>query len=67
GVLVYATCTLNPQENQAQIQTFLKAHPQWRLAPLTAPDSQQAEETLTCWPDSWWGDGFFIAKLRQFS
>lgn len=65
GVLVYATCTLNPKENQEQIQAFLNAHPQWSLIPLTAPDSETVEETLTCYPDAWWGDGFFIAKLRR--
>ncbi len=47
GVLVYATCTLHPAENQDQITHFLAEHPQWTietppiaLAPsLPDPDS----------------------------
>lgn len=31
GILVYATCTLNPAENETQIQSFLADHPQWNL------------------------------------
>ena len=36
GVLVYATCTLHPDENEHNIQHFLAHHPQWRIVPPPA-------------------------------
>jgi 16S rRNA (cytosine967-C5)-methyltransferase len=36
GILVYATCTLNPLENERVIEQFLAAHPDWKMA---TPDS----------------------------
>ncbi len=68
GILVYATCTLNPAENTAQVEKFLAAHPQWHpqtfqwIPPQTgADDCTQAQ--LTLWPHLTQQDGFFIAKL----
>jgi 16S rRNA (cytosine967-C5)-methyltransferase len=34
GRLVYATCSLLPEENERQIESFLTRHPEFRLAPL---------------------------------
>ncbi|WP_448562680.1 16S rRNA (cytosine(967)-C(5))-methyltransferase [Trichothermofontia sp.] len=34
GVLVYATCTLHPAENEDIVTHFLATHPNWRLDPL---------------------------------
>jgi 16S rRNA (cytosine967-C5)-methyltransferase len=34
GRLVYATCSLLPEENQLQVEAFLAAHPDFRLMPL---------------------------------
>ncbi len=53
GSLVYATCTLHPQENEGQIQAFLEQHPTWELV---------AHQTI--WPHLSHQDGFFIAKLQ---
>ncbi|GAB4217002.1 MAG: 16S rRNA (cytosine(967)-C(5))-methyltransferase [Synechococcales cyanobacterium] len=52
GTLVYATCTLNPAENEQQIARFGQAHPDWTV------------ETQTIWPHRHQQDGFFMAKLR---
>jgi 16S rRNA (cytosine967-C5)-methyltransferase len=32
GVLVYSTCTLEPEENEATVRSFLKQNPAFRLA-----------------------------------
>ncbi|MEN9216968.1 MAG: 16S rRNA (cytosine(967)-C(5))-methyltransferase RsmB, partial [Gloeomargarita sp. HHBFW_bins_162] len=37
GVLVYATCTLNPLENEHQIRTFLAHHSHWSVMPPELP------------------------------
>jgi 16S rRNA (cytosine967-C5)-methyltransferase len=34
GRLVYATCSVLPQENEAQVETFLAAHPEFVVVPL---------------------------------
>jgi 16S rRNA (cytosine967-C5)-methyltransferase len=55
GLLVYATCTLHPAENEGVIQSFLKTHPQW------APEG----DPLLIWPHRQDRDGFFIQRLRR--
>ena len=55
GSLVYATCTIYPDENQAQVQALLKRHPMLRLE----AESQR-------WPDqASGGDGFYSAVLQR--
>lgn len=69
GILVYATCTLHPLENQHQIQAFLEHHPHWQLErPL--PDSLASHfATPEGWIEIWSHrhpmDGFFMARLRH--
>jgi 16S rRNA (cytosine967-C5)-methyltransferase len=33
GVLVYATCSLEPEENERQVERFLGGHPEFKLEP----------------------------------
>ncbi len=55
GVLVYATCTIHPDENQQQIQALLKRHPSLCL-----------EQESQLWPDqASGGDGFYSAVLKR--
>lgn len=68
GILVYATCTLNPGENEAIIEQFLDRHSNWSLVP-PAPGSPaatfaQPQGWLKVWPHQDQMDGFFIAKLK---
>ena len=69
GILVYATCTLHPDENEHNIQHFLATHPTWRIAP-PPPDSPAArfvtpEGWLKVWPHRDQMDGFFMVRLQK--
>ncbi|NEO85057.1 MAG: 16S rRNA (cytosine(967)-C(5))-methyltransferase [Spirulina sp. SIO3F2] len=70
GHLVYATCTLNPQENEAVIKQFLATHPDWAIAP---PEAEQfapfrcPEGWLKVLPHQHHMDGFFMVALVQGS
>ncbi|MBF0263249.1 MAG: 16S rRNA (cytosine(967)-C(5))-methyltransferase RsmB [Magnetococcales bacterium] len=71
GVLVYAVCSLEPEEGIDQIQAFLARHPDWRRAPI-APDTPHLpvsaltpEGDLRFEPALHDLDGFFIARLRR--
>lgn len=71
GVLVYATCTLHPLENERVIQSFLDNCPSWRIVPPT-PDSPAAaystpEGWVKLWPHRHQMDGFFMVLLKQES
>lgn len=68
GVLVYATCTLHPLENEQVIQPFLARHPSWQIeSPINSPASAFA--TSECWVKVWphrhQMDGFFMVRLKQ--
>ncbi len=71
GTLVYATCSLLPEEGEARIDAFLATHPEARVEPVAAGGgveagmvSNGALRTLPCqWPDIGGLDGFFAARL----
>lgn len=59
GTLLYATCSILPDENQMQISAFLARH-----SDATAQAISGAPETgLQVFPSVNGGDGFFYAKL----
>ncbi len=64
GVLLYATCTLNPLENEQVIQAFLNSHPDWRLVKPQSPFTT-TDNWLKILPHYHEMDGFFIAKLQK--
>lgn len=67
GILVYATCTIHPLENEAVISTFLDAHPDWKIE--RPPDnflvSPEAEGWVKVWPHRQQMDGFFMVRLKR--
>ena len=67
GILVYATCTLHPAENEAQIQRFLETHPSWKILPPEPQEPIAAHMTpqgwIKVWPHRQNIDGFFIVRL----
>lgn len=59
GVMVYATCSILPQENSEQIATFLQRHTDAKL--VETGDLQSPGKQNLPHPED--GDGFFYAKL----
>jgi 16S rRNA (cytosine967-C5)-methyltransferase len=71
GRLVYAVCTITPEETDHQVAAFLARHPDFTLAPLTAlvpAPWQELLDTQGClrtWPHRDGLDGFFAARLHR--
>ncbi|MCF2148944.1 16S rRNA (cytosine(967)-C(5))-methyltransferase [Desmonostoc muscorum LEGE 12446] len=70
GVLVYATCTLHPAENEEAIAAFLAESPDWQIespSSLEFLDSARttAEGWFKVWPHREDMDGFFMVRLRK--
>ncbi|MBI4610938.1 MAG: 16S rRNA (cytosine(967)-C(5))-methyltransferase RsmB [Candidatus Rokubacteria bacterium] len=67
GTLVYATCSLEPEENEGVVLPFLEAHGEWRLDP--PPDFRPEPElsgVVRCLPHRHGTDGFTAFRLRRF-
>jgi len=68
GVLVYSTCSLEPEENDAQVDNFLGEHADWTLDPPppgTVPPSVVDHGRLRVLPQEHGTDGAFAARLRR--
>lgn len=74
GILVFSTCSLEPQEGEAQLDAFRAAHPGFALDPVRADElpagiAPRADGSLRILPgmlaDRGGLDGFFIARLRR--
>ncbi|MGQ7793055.1 RsmB/NOP family class I SAM-dependent RNA methyltransferase [Faunimonas sp. B44] len=77
GTLVYCTCSLEPEEGEAQVGPFLETHPDFRLDPIRPeevgglPHFLTADGTLRTLPSMDFGpdcpvrglDGFFAARF----
>lgn len=68
GILVYSTCTLNKEENEKNINWFLKENPEFKLEKIYVGDLDNLiyhqEGYVTILPNKYM-DGFFIAKLKK--
>lgn len=79
GVLVYSTCTLEPEEDEGLISWFLERHPDAEVLPIeldirrSAPIVEfegkqynpEVAKTLRIYPQDNNTEGFFVAKLRK--
>jgi 16S rRNA (cytosine967-C5)-methyltransferase len=77
GRLVYATCSLLPEENEAQIEAFMTAHSDFAIKPIgevwnkvMAPHANAAPcpsdgSFLRLTPAQHGTDGFFVAVLER--
>ncbi len=63
GILVYSTCTILQRENEAVVEHFLQAHPEFELVPLTEFGFTEGSATFSVQYDNC--DGFFAARLRR--
>jgi 16S rRNA (cytosine967-C5)-methyltransferase len=71
GTIVYATCTLEPEETMEVVEDFLSGHPGWHIVPagqvLPGPSATLVDENgfLVIFPSPGGPDGFFAAILKS--
>ena len=67
GILVYSTCSLEPEENEGQIDAFLRRRPDFRVEAGSGVDGRYLDGfgRLSVLPQSFGFDGAFAARLRR--
>ena len=65
GVLLYATCTILPEENRGITDAFLAEHGAFCMEPFVLPGlAEENDGSLSLWPQRHGTDGFYICKMR---
>lgn len=78
GVLVYSTCTFEPDENEGAVSRFVQEHEDFMIeetihdaaftpgrADWTRNPAPGLEHTMRLWPHRIKGEGHYIARLRR--
>ena len=65
GILVYSTCTTEPEENQQVVEKFLQDRPNFVLEKTSSfiPTPVDDAKMIQLWPHVDQVDGFFIARM----
>jgi 16S rRNA (cytosine967-C5)-methyltransferase len=70
GALVYATCSLEPEENERQVEAFLERHPEYRRSaphPTVPAELRTAAGDFQSLPQRHGIDGAYAARLTRRS
>ena len=66
GLLVYSTCTLNPEENEAVVEAFLANNLDFTAEPISSDiPGGEGGYYRSFFPHITGGDGFFAASFRR--
>lgn len=77
GILVYSTCSLEPEENELLLDWFLSEYPEMKLEEIDTPGDPGLTEVFgqklnpelakarRFWPWKTGTQGFFVARLRK--
>ncbi|MBR5467759.1 MAG: RsmB/NOP family class I SAM-dependent RNA methyltransferase [Firmicutes bacterium] len=80
GMLLYSTCTFNPDEDERMIEKFLESHQEFSLCNIdekygfdkgrkewTETGNAEIEKCARLWPHKIDGEGHFVALLKKNS
>lgn len=68
GRLIYSTCSVEPEENEAVVAAFLEENGAFRQVSVAVPDRLRSGELAArTWPQRDGTDGFFIAAFERRS
>jgi 16S rRNA (cytosine967-C5)-methyltransferase len=66
GLLVYATCSLEREENDDRVEAFLERHPEFEIEPSVRTDPALLDNgVLRILPHVYGFDGSFAARMRR--
>jgi NOL1/NOP2/sun family putative RNA methylase len=78
GIMVFSTCSNEPEENEANISWLLETHPNAELMDIDLPLKRSkpisefegkiyngVEKCLRIWPQDNHTEGFFVAKIKK--
>ncbi len=66
GYLYYSTCSILQEENDGAVGDFLASHPEFELCRADSPlTHEKTAYGLQFLPDTAYGAGFYVAKMRK--